>query len=105
MWQAAPEWQPTRELVERLTAVGDWCELLFATNIVFEQLVGSNHDWHHVSVHYGAVYVSQRRISTFNIINCCLCRQVVRWGQWSDRLLVLADRVNCGRLHRVDLSL
>jgi propane monooxygenase small subunit len=27
--------------VERLTAVGDWCELLFATNIVFEQLVGS----------------------------------------------------------------
>ena len=36
-----PEWQPTREVVERLTAVGDWCELLFATNIVFEQLVGS----------------------------------------------------------------
>ena len=28
-------------MVERLTAVGDWCELLFATNIVFEQLVGS----------------------------------------------------------------
>jgi propane monooxygenase small subunit len=28
-------------VVERLTAVGDWCELLFATNIVFEQLVGS----------------------------------------------------------------
>ena len=41
VWQAAPEWQPTREAVERLTAVGDWCELLFATNIVFEQLVGS----------------------------------------------------------------
>ncbi|MGW8811173.1 aromatic/alkene monooxygenase hydroxylase subunit beta [Gordonia terrae] len=41
VWQAAPEWQPTREVVERLTAVGDWCELLFATNIVFEQLVGS----------------------------------------------------------------
>ncbi len=41
VWQYAPEWQPTREVVERLTAVGDWCELLFATNIVFEQLVGS----------------------------------------------------------------
>lgn len=41
VWQSAPEWQPTREMVENLTAVGDWCELLFATNIVFEQLVGS----------------------------------------------------------------
>ena len=41
MWQEAPEWQPTREVVEQLTAVGDWCQLLFATNIVFEQLVGS----------------------------------------------------------------
>jgi propane monooxygenase small subunit len=41
VWKEAPEWQPTREVVERLTAVGDWCELLFATNIVFEQLVGS----------------------------------------------------------------
>ncbi|MCK8642372.1 aromatic/alkene monooxygenase hydroxylase subunit beta [Mycobacterium colombiense] len=41
VWQSAPEWQPTREVVERLTAVDDWCELLFATNIVFEQLIGS----------------------------------------------------------------
>lgn len=41
VWQSAPEWQATREVVERLTAVGDWCELLFATNVVFEQLVGS----------------------------------------------------------------
>ncbi|WP_241383731.1 aromatic/alkene monooxygenase hydroxylase subunit beta [Rhodococcus sp. CH91] len=41
VWQSAPEWQATREVVERLTAVGDWCELLFATNIIFEQLVGS----------------------------------------------------------------
>ena len=41
VWQSAPEWQPTREVVEQLTAVGDWCQLLFATNIVFEQLVGS----------------------------------------------------------------
>jgi propane monooxygenase small subunit len=41
VWQSAPEWQPTREVVERLTAVGDWCHLLFASNIVFEQLVGA----------------------------------------------------------------
>ncbi|MET0315974.1 MAG: aromatic/alkene monooxygenase hydroxylase subunit beta, partial [Rhodococcus fascians] len=41
VWQEDPEWQPTREVVEQLTAVGDWCQLLFATNIVFEQLVGS----------------------------------------------------------------
>jgi propane 2-monooxygenase small subunit len=40
VWQNAPEWQPTRQTVEELTAVGDWGELLFATNIVFEQLVG-----------------------------------------------------------------
>lgn len=40
VWQSAPEWQPTRQTVEELTAVGDWAELLFATNIVFEQLVG-----------------------------------------------------------------
>ena len=41
VWHHAPEWQPTREVVEQLTAVGDWCELLFATNVVFEQLVGA----------------------------------------------------------------
>jgi propane monooxygenase small subunit len=41
VWKNAAEWQPTREIVERLTAVEDWCQLLFATNIVFEQLVGS----------------------------------------------------------------
>jgi propane monooxygenase small subunit len=41
VWRSAPEWQPTREVVERLTSVGDWCELLFATNVVFEQLVGA----------------------------------------------------------------
>lgn len=40
VWQNAPEWQPTRQTVEELTAVGDWAELTFATNIVFEQLVG-----------------------------------------------------------------
>ncbi|TWP35608.1 aromatic/alkene monooxygenase hydroxylase subunit beta [Leekyejoonella antrihumi] len=39
-WQNGSEWQPTRKVVEELTATGDWCELLFATNVVFEQLVG-----------------------------------------------------------------
>lgn len=41
VWQDDPVWQPTRKVVEQLTAVGDWCQLLFATNIVFEQLLGS----------------------------------------------------------------
>lgn len=40
VWQNAAEWQPTRKVVEELTATGDWAELLFATNVVFEQLVG-----------------------------------------------------------------
>ena len=39
-WQSAPEWQGVRENVERLTAIGDWAESLFAANVVFEQLVG-----------------------------------------------------------------
>jgi propane monooxygenase small subunit len=40
VWQSSPVWQGVRENVERLTAVGDWAELLFATNVVFESLVG-----------------------------------------------------------------
>lgn len=40
VWASASEWQPTRKVVEELTAVGDWGELLFGANIVFEQLVG-----------------------------------------------------------------
>jgi propane 2-monooxygenase small subunit len=39
-WQSDPVWQPLRENVERLTAIGDWAESLFAANIVYEQLVG-----------------------------------------------------------------
>ena len=39
-WQEDPIWQPTRELVERLTGIRDWGEALFATTIVFEPLVG-----------------------------------------------------------------
>lgn len=40
VWQNAPEWQGVRENLERITAVDDWAEMLFATNVVFEQLVG-----------------------------------------------------------------
>jgi propane monooxygenase small subunit len=39
-WQNDPIWQPTRELVERLTGIRDWGEQLFATTAVFEPLVG-----------------------------------------------------------------
>lgn len=39
-WQSDPVWQGVRETVERLTAVTDWGEALFATNLVFEPLVG-----------------------------------------------------------------
>jgi propane monooxygenase small subunit len=39
-WQGDPLWQPTRELVERLTATRDWAEQWFATAIVLEPLVG-----------------------------------------------------------------
>jgi propane 2-monooxygenase small subunit len=40
VWQEDPVWQPVRENVERLTAVVDWAEALFATNVIFESLVG-----------------------------------------------------------------
>jgi propane monooxygenase small subunit len=39
-WQQDPIWQPTRRLVEELTGIRDWAEALFATAVVFEQLVG-----------------------------------------------------------------
>lgn len=39
-WQDDPVWQPTRELVERLTGIRDWSEALFVTTVVFEPLVG-----------------------------------------------------------------
>jgi propane monooxygenase small subunit len=40
VWQSDPAWQGVRETTERLTAVQDWAEALFATNLVFEPLVG-----------------------------------------------------------------
>ncbi len=39
-WMEDPTWQGVRENVERLTAVKDWAEAIFAANIVFEPLVG-----------------------------------------------------------------
>ena len=40
IWLSDPAWQGTRENVERLTATPDWAEQLFATNVVYEPLVG-----------------------------------------------------------------
>jgi propane monooxygenase small subunit len=39
-WKNDPSWQGVREVVERLTAVQDWAEAVFATNVVFEPLIG-----------------------------------------------------------------
>jgi propane 2-monooxygenase small subunit len=39
-WMEDPSWQGVRENVERLTAVRDWAEAVFAANYVFEPLVG-----------------------------------------------------------------
>jgi propane monooxygenase small subunit len=39
-WMEDPVWQGVRENVERLTAIKDWAEAVFAANIVFEPLVG-----------------------------------------------------------------
>ena len=40
VWMEDPVWQGVRKNVEQLTAIGDWAEALFATNVVFEPLVG-----------------------------------------------------------------
>jgi propane monooxygenase small subunit len=40
VWMEDPIWQGVRENVERLTAIKDWAEAIFAANIVFEPLVG-----------------------------------------------------------------
>jgi propane monooxygenase small subunit len=40
-WNSDPAWQPVRKLVEALPAIeNDWGESIFATNVVFEPLVG-----------------------------------------------------------------
>jgi propane monooxygenase small subunit len=40
VWNEDRAWQGVRETAEELTAVWDWCEALFAANLVFEPLVG-----------------------------------------------------------------
>jgi propane monooxygenase small subunit len=39
-WNEDPAWQGVREVAEQLTGIDDWCEAIFAANIVFEPLVG-----------------------------------------------------------------
>jgi len=41
VWNSDPNWQEVRKLTESLTAIeDDWGETIFATNVVFEPLVG-----------------------------------------------------------------
>jgi propane monooxygenase small subunit len=39
-WNRDPAWQGVRETAELLTAIDDWCEAVFAANVVFQPLVG-----------------------------------------------------------------
>src|SRR5829696_3628370 len=39
-WNSDDAWQGVREVAEQLTAIDDWCEAIFAANVVFEPLVG-----------------------------------------------------------------
>jgi propane monooxygenase small subunit len=39
-WNTDPAWQGVRDTAERLTAIDDWAEAIFAANIVFQPLVG-----------------------------------------------------------------
>src|SRR2546423_1691863 len=39
-WNSDPAWQGVREVAEALTGIDDWCEAIFAANVVFEPLVG-----------------------------------------------------------------
>ena len=39
-WNEDPAWQGVREVAEQLTGIDDWCEAIFAANVVFEPLVG-----------------------------------------------------------------
>ena len=39
-WNDDPAWQGVRRVAEQLTGIDDWCEAIFAANVVFEPLVG-----------------------------------------------------------------
>jgi len=34
-WNEDPTWQPVRKTAEQLTAIDDWCEAIFAANVIF----------------------------------------------------------------------
>src|SRR6185437_6773722 len=37
-WNSDPAWQGVREVAEALTGIDDWCEAIFAGNVIFEPL-------------------------------------------------------------------
>ena len=39
-WNSDPAWQAYAKTAELLTGIDDWCEAIFAANVVFEPLVG-----------------------------------------------------------------
>ncbi|HEY4024450.1 MAG TPA: toluene hydroxylase [Pseudonocardiaceae bacterium] len=39
-WNEDPAWQGVRAVAEQLTGIDDWCEAIFAANVVFEPLIG-----------------------------------------------------------------
>jgi propane 2-monooxygenase small subunit len=39
-WNEDPAWQGVRETAEQLTGIDDWCEAIFAANVIFEPLIG-----------------------------------------------------------------
>jgi len=39
-WNNDPAWFGVRETAEQLTGIWDWCEAIFAGNVIFEPLVG-----------------------------------------------------------------
>jgi propane monooxygenase small subunit len=39
-WNSDPAWQGVRMVAEQLTGIDDWCEAIFAANVVFEPLIG-----------------------------------------------------------------
>jgi len=39
-WNEEPCWQGVHRVAEQLTGIDDWCEAIFAANVVFEPLVG-----------------------------------------------------------------
>ncbi len=60
-WNSDPAWQGVREVAEQLTGIDDWCEAIFAANVVFEPLVGELFRSHLVSTRRRATATSSPR--------------------------------------------